>query len=347
MPAIEATPQASANADTLVPTYVGREVCKECHQSNYELHQHHGHKSTFALAADPEIAELFRGKTYDAGQPYGTYHYDVDGEGLYVTIPDKFGDRRFRLDYALGSTKGAITLLSLIPGQDGQTIAIEHRASWFKALNDLAPTPQEDPGTPRIPGEFFGLMHEGIVMRKCVYCHTTQGEIENQTVNGLVANVNCEKCHGPASEHVRLAKQMDNPPKFSVGKEDWDVESEIQLCGDCHRLPATISTKKIREYPDELVRFQPVGILRSECYLQSGGQLTCSTCHNPHQSVHEVSKQEHEQNCIACHQQSESDHVACPVSPKSGCIECHMPALELPGLHVGFHDHWIRVHDEQ
>ncbi|OYP37961.1 hypothetical protein CGZ80_03820 [Rhodopirellula sp. MGV] len=329
------------------PTFVGRDICKECHQTNYDLHAHHGHKSTFYLADDPKIAELFDGKTYDAGEPYGTYHYHTDEDGLYVTLPERFGDRPFRLDYALGSPEGAITLLSLIPDQQGNTIAIEHRASWFNATQKLGPTPQEAPGPMPVQAEAFGLKHQGNVMRKCVYCHTTAGEIENQTVVGLVANVNCEKCHGPASEHVRLARQMENPPKYSVGKADWDVESEIQLCGDCHRLPMTISRSELREYPDELVRFQPVGILRSRCYLESERQLGCSTCHNPHESVETVPMERHVKKCVSCHLESESDHVACPVSPKTGCIECHMPAKQLPGIHLDFHDHWIRVHEPQ
>lgn len=329
------------------PTYVGRDACRECHPTNYQLHARHGHHSTFSLANDPAIAELFDGQTYDAGEPYGTYHYHRDESGLYVTIPKKFGDRPFRLDYALGSPKGAVTLISLIPDTKGGTIAIEHRASWFKATGALGPTPQEDPGSPRIPAEFFGLKHEGIVMEKCVYCHTTQGTIEDQSITNLVGNVNCEKCHGPASEHVRQARLSPNPPKFSVGKSDWDVEAEIQLCGDCHRLPLTISRKKLRDYPDELVRFQPVGLLRSACYLKSDGDFTCSTCHNPHESFKDVSKTQYEATCIECHQESESDHVACPVSPQTDCIRCHMPEKELPGLHIGFHDHWIRVRDDQ
>lgn len=341
---LQATPVKLPAAE---PTYVGREVCKECHAENHRLHGHHGHKSTFALTSDPEIVRMFDGRTYDAGEPYGTYTYHSDEQGLFARIPDKFGDQPFRLNYALGSTDGAVTLLSLMPDRKLGTVAIEHRASWFSDGDELRPTPQDDTGPPRTPAEMFGMRHEGKVMHKCVYCHTTRGEIVNQQIVDLVPNVNCEKCHGPASEHVRLARQMKVPPKFSVGRDDWDAESEIQLCGDCHRLPVTISRKKLRNYPDELTRFQPVGLLRSRCYVESDGALKCSTCHNPHESVEAVPKQQHVQNCIDCHLESSPEHVACPVSPKEGCIDCHMPAIELKGLSVKFHDHWIRVHDEE
>ncbi len=329
------------------PTYVGREVCRECHAENFRLHGNHGHKSTFTTTDDPEIIEMFAGKSYDAGEPYGTYTYHADEEGLFARIPEKFGDQPFRLNYALGSADGAVTLLSLMPDAELGTVAIEHRASWFSDTGELRPTPLENTGPPKTPADFFGLRHEGEVMHKCVYCHTTRGRIVDQKIVDLVPNVNCEKCHGPASEHVRQARAMRVPPKFSVGRDDWDTESEIQLCGDCHRLPVTVSRTKLREYPDELSRFQPVGLLRSKCFVESEGKLKCSTCHNPHETVTAVPKEKHLQNCIDCHLEDSPQHVACPVSPREGCIDCHMPAIELAGLSVSFHDHWIRVHQEE
>jgi hypothetical protein len=329
------------------PTLMGRDVCRECHAENYQLHGNHGHKSTFASTSDPEIIEMFVGKSYDAGQPYGTYTYHADEQGLFARIPEKFGDQPFRLNYALGSADGAVTLLSLMPSGQQGTVAIEHRASWFSGTGELGPTPLEESGSITTPGEFFGLKHEDEVMRKCVYCHTTRGRIVDQQIVDLVPNVNCEKCHGPASEHVRQARAMPVPPKFSVGRDDWDTESEMQLCGDCHRLPAAVSRTSLREYPREMVRFQPVGLLRSKCFVESEGKLKCTTCHNPHQTVKAVSNQQYLQNCVSCHLEDSQTHVACPISPKQGCIDCHMPAIEIPGLGVSFHDHWIRVRDEE
>ena len=144
------------------PTYVGRDVCRECHAENYRLHGHHGHKSTWASTRDPEIIKMFDGKTYDAGEPYGTYTYHTDQEGLFVRIPEKFGDKPFRLEYALGSPHGAVTLISLIPdGQQGTggrqgTVAIEHRASWFSSSGQLGPTPGQEAHVAETPAELFG-----------------------------------------------------------------------------------------------------------------------------------------------------------------------------------------------
>ncbi len=327
-------------------TLVGRQVCKECHAENFELHAAHGHASTLALVRDLDVSEKFAGKTFDAGEPYGSYSYHTDEQGrLFATLPHKFGDEPFPLQYALGSGHNGMTFLTLMPKEGGGTAGLEHRVSLF-GDGRLDISPGHEKKLPREGIEFFGNTILDAPLDKCVYCHTTSAKIINQEIVDLVANVNCEKCHGPGSEHVRLARASETPPPYSVGRDDWDTESEIQLCGDCHRLPKDISEKELREYPDLLARFQPIGLLRSKCYLESAGQLKCTTCHSPHQSVHLTSNAAQVQNCVNCHLQDSPAHVACPVSPAQGCIECHMPKLEqVNGL--TFHDHWIRVREDQ
>ena len=329
------------------PTLVGREVCGECHSENYHLHAASGHASTFASTRDSVIAqEKFVGKTFDAGQPYGTYTYQSDQRGLLALLPEKFGNDPFPLHYAIGSGHTAVTFLSLIPDEAEGTIGIEHRVSWFRPSQQINLTPGHDGKVPQFGAEFFGDPHRGKRLHGCVFCHTTRGRIVNQEVVDLIPNVNCEKCHGPGSEHVRQARLSKDPPAFSIGRDDWTTESELQLCGRCHRMPKDVTPKELRQYSKLLVRFQPIGLLRSECYLESEGQLKCTSCHNPHMTSKAKSKAAHVQNCIDCHLTDSAAHVACPVSPKEGCIECHMPAIDFD-YGVTFHDHWIRVRDDQ
>ena len=340
------------------PHLVGKKVCKECHADNFRMHSQHGHAHTFHVLNDsPEIVSKFAGKTFNGGEQFGTYHYQANAEttkktgtdnpiadaDLTATIPTVFGDNPFPLQYALGSGHNAYTLLTLITEENGETAALEHRASWYTGQDGLNITPGHSKSVPADGLELFGNISRGDDMNKCIDCHTTSAEIYDEQIHNLIPSVNCEKCHGPGSEHVRLARSQSEPPAYSVGKDDWDTESEIQLCGDCHRLPKNISEKELREYPDLLVRFQPVGFLRSRCYLESNSELRCTTCHGPHESLHEVSQETHIQNCLNCH--TTPEHTICPVSPKDDCIRCHMPAMEQEqGL--TFHDHWIRVRDQ-
>ncbi|OUW83776.1 MAG: hypothetical protein CBD74_05205 [Saprospirales bacterium TMED214] len=325
--------------------YVGREVCRECHVENYDLHRMHGHAHTFALASDEKVVSKFDGRVFDYGEPYGQYEYEQGEDGLSVRISGGSNDS-FPLQYALGSGDHAITLLSLAKDAEKGTVAYEHRGSWFSDRDRLGRTPGQPLKLPESEWQRFGMKHVDNVMQKCIYCHTTTGTVVDQTIVDLKANVNCEKCHGPGEEHVRQARAMKEPPPFSVGSSKWDSESEIQLCGDCHRLPEAITLKELREYPDKLARFQPVGLLRSQCFIESEGALRCTTCHNPHQTISDMSETEHIANCIECHQPEESAHVSCPVSTTEGCIQCHMPKYDFESLGTGFHDHWIRVHPE-
>ncbi|MGB7328654.1 MAG: multiheme c-type cytochrome [Rubripirellula sp.] len=282
---------------------------------------------------------------FDGGEGYGTYEYEADDQGqLFVRLRSRFGDEPFPLQYVLGSGQHALTMLTLAPGVDGQTEGIEHRVSCYPGSR-IGLTPGHSKMQPEQALEFFGDASRGEPLERCVYCHTTTSKIEKEQVTQLVASVNCEKCHGPGSEHVRQARNSRKPPPFSVGHPNWDAESEIQLCGDCHRMPRGMTDKELREYSDILTRFQPIGMLRSLCYLESDRQLRCTSCHNPHATIGQSSEADHVRNCVRCHQEGHDEHVVCPESPRTGCIECHMPAVELDqGLQ--FHDHWIRVRDD-
>ncbi|TWU05711.1 multiheme c-type cytochrome [Stieleria varia] len=324
------------------PTFVGRDTCRECHAENHALHSKHGHASTFQRAETSDLVSLFAGKSFDSGESHGTYQYDSGSkQRLFATLKSQFGDSPFPLQYVLGSGQNAQTILTLAPGENGRTEGIEHRVSRYPG-DRLGLTPGHSQMLPRSPLEYFGYSVHGEPLERCVYCHTTSAKIVGESIVDLVPNVNCEKCHGPGSEHIRLARSNTKPPAYSVGKDEWDAEAELQLCGDCHRLPRSLSEKELREYPDLLTRFQPVGMLRSRCYLESDLQLRCTTCHNPHRTIAEMPAESHIQNCLKCHQPESTTHASCPVESESGCIECHMPAIELDGGII-FHDHWIRV----
>ncbi len=337
------SPPSSVNR---APEYVGKEACRQCHAENYELHANSGHASTFAVSSDSELTEKFDGKTLDVGAPYGAFRYSRNSGGLVARRLNDDEAESFQLQYLLGSGRNAITPLTLVRDEDGSTAGVEHRVSWFGSHQGFGLTPGHAEKLPTMDVEFFGDLVRGKSLQECVRCHTTSGTIEGDRVVDLVANVNCERCHGPGSEHVRQARLSDTPPPYSVGHGSWDLESELQLCGSCHRLPRHISPRELRDYTPEMLRFQPVGMLRSECYLESQDSFMCSTCHNPHADSKSKSKDAYIQDCRKCHSNESEAHVTCPVSTTEGCIECHMPPVTFEQGMV-FHDHWIRVRDDQ
>jgi hypothetical protein len=95
------------------------------------------------------------------------------------------------------------------------------------------------------------------------------------------------------------------------------------------------------EYP-VLVRFQPVGLMQSACYLKSQGALSCSTCHDPHART-STDTPAYEAVCLSCHRGPSK--TPCKVSPTAGCVGCHMPRRDASrGMMMT--DHWIRSRPE-
>ena len=108
----------------------------------------------------------------------------------------------------------------------------------------------------------------------------------------------------------------------------------------------------------------------SRCYTESGGAMSCLTCHDPHRDS-DRSPAFYEKRCLACHSSEKSGQLAnadytgihplkqgesdvagkprraasiCKVNPAKDCLGCHMPKVRQPTLHTYLTDHYIRVH---
>jgi len=269
-----------------------------------------------------------------------TIEYDRDETGLLARIPSQLPDREFPLQYALGSGLHAVTFLTVIPDQFGEPVGVEHRVSIF-GDGTLQRTPGAASLSPAQEVEFLGKLILGDKLESCIGCHTTTSRWEGATVVDLRPNVQCERCHGPGSAHIAAvdAGVEDMGLRFVPGRTT--ALAEIRMCGECHRLPETLSDSELDRTSKKLPRYQPVGLLQSPCYLESDGALRCSTCHDPHEPSAARSTAEYEAICASCHQDHAVAH--CSVSAEN-CVSCHMPPVEVhPG--IAFHDHWIRVRD--
>lgn len=181
------------------PHLVGKEVCQECHQENFQLHSAHGHAHTFHVLDDsPDIIAKFAAKSFHAGEEFGTYEYQAEFgtidapeklKKLKATLPAVFGDEPFPLQYALGSGHNAYTLLTLITEENGNTAALEHRTSWYAAQGGLNITPGHTNKHPANGLELFGSISRDEVMEKCIDCHTTSAEIVGEEIKNLIPSV--------------------------------------------------------------------------------------------------------------------------------------------------------------
>src|SRR5207249_8666777 len=95
-----------------------------------------------------------------------------------------------------------------------------------------------------------------------------------------IMGVGCESCHGPSSAHIAAArtrgvKNLRMEKLSSIGGKKMN-----ELCGRCHR-----SVEDVLKMPADQrnsQRFFTYGLAMSKCFLKSEDRLTCSTCHDPH-----------------------------------------------------------------
>jgi hypothetical protein len=167
--------------------------------------------------------------------------------------------------------------------------------------------------------------------------------------NSLLAGIGCQRCHGPAAEHVNFHEQNPNikTASFIVSNKTLNRQQQLDQCAVCHSgndkrklqsrfmfrprdmlanyfLPAVVA--------DSTNHFDVHGnqfnlLKQSKCFLQSNS-MTCSTCHNPHGNA-TLPVAVYSQKCMGCHTEAAGNF--CTVTPSAGvalkdnCIDCHMP----------------------
>ncbi|HSN88413.1 MAG TPA: tetratricopeptide repeat protein, partial [Thermoanaerobaculia bacterium] len=87
------------------------------------------------------------------------------------------------------------------------------------------------------------------------------------------------------------------------------------------------------------INHHPYRLRQSRCSTESGGALSCLTCHDPHRKVPEPERAAHYRAaCLTCHAQ-DGAHTA----EASDCASCHMPKRRTQDVvHGVMTDHLIR-----
>lgn len=335
-PAATSPPPAVTVIKPLAPL-AGAASCTECHADIAKQHAASGHSRTFSPTTGAACVRQLCGGKFAGDSRYGGYSYHCDERGL-VAVSEHLQDRELRLEFAVGSGDRAATFLTLTTMPDGELAGLEHRATWIASRHALQVTPGQRSETPHTNIEFFGRIFNAARTTECIGCHTTSFSLAGDRVVDLTSGVQCEECHGPARSHVEAMRRADGEGA-SPELTPQSSFAEIAMCGRCHRMPEDIAPERLQKYPRALQRFQPVGLLRSRCYLESEGRLRCTTCHDPHAPASARTADQYESDCRACHT-APTGHE-CSAGQSSQCIVCHLQRSELiPGIF--YHDHWIQ-----
>jgi len=330
-----------------IANYMGEAACRECHPGESALYSRSGHARTLVRAERSPAVSWLDGRTLNDPEEAGvawSYHLR-DGK---LAVDRASGDRieTLILDFALGSGKHGVTFVAVEP--DGHSVfdpaGIEHRMSYFAAGRRLDITPGQEKAM-KPPGGHetvpFGSRHTPLVLRQCFSCHSTLTSTfarDRLEITTLIPNVSCERCHGPAREHVAAARRGEPELKMRMGHERALSSVEVGVCGECHRLPRSVPSSSVVADNLAIVRFQGVGLSMSPCYAGGSGELRCTSCHDPHDRVSR-DQAAYDSVCLTCHGRG-SVHQRCPTSATDKCISCHMPKLEVPPV-GDFTNHWI------
>jgi hypothetical protein len=203
----------------------------------------------------------------------------------------------------------------------------------------------------------------------CYGCHVSQGAHgfdEKGEIRSSWAEpgINCETCHGPAAEHVRVfeAAGREAPEDTRlISTRGFDAEQMNSLCAPCHakQRPLTGGFRPGDRFFDhfelaalEDLDFYADGRDRGENYTYTAwrqnpcaqrGGLDCMHCHTSSGRDKFPGARANEA-CLPCHQERVENvtaHTRHGVeSGGSRCVACHMPRTEF-GRMVR-HDHSMR-----
>ena len=196
------------------------------------------------------------------------------------------------------------------------------------ARQELLLSPGHSPEKPTSYQTAIGRVLSPEFERKCLMCHGAPG-----AGDGGEGGVRCEHCHGPGGAHVKAAAAaaIVNPALL-------DNAAQIERCAQCHADGRDLADPMPE---DLLIANQANALVQSECYIQSGKALSCSTCHSPHDDARPGDGR-YVRACLTCHGESAREHAAiCPVNAVDDCVRCHMPAQAKDSFRMV--DHWIRV----
>ena len=317
---------------------VGASRCAGCHPAIYKAQQGSLHARTFRRGAGLDGLALPGAPVADPALT-GVQHAITRADGA-VRFESRQEEERRRaiVEFAFGSGHHGITLVGTDEDGRARELRLSHYADG--PVWDLTAGQLGMPG--RGEGPLGRFLAEGDV-HGCLACHTTDPRQARAGIGPVAADrgIGCERCHGPGEAHIAaVAAKLPDPaiarPRLASAAE------VVALCAGCHSTPGrTVSPS------DPLaVRFPGTGLTWSRCYAESGGGLSCVTCHDPHHDA-ETRPAFYEAKCLSCHAPAKTPAppkgAACPVNPARDCLSCHMPKVKTPMPHSLFTDHHIRV----
>jgi hypothetical protein len=326
----------------LFSQFAGSAACASCHRV---ISTAHGKTAHYLTSRRSDTNNILGSKE----PPTNTFYYNPD---VYLAV-EKTRDRTYQVEYVHGTEQYRAPMdITVGSGKRGETFLywyhnklLQLPLTYFTELHQWTNS----------PGFSNRVIFRRPATSRCLECHSTYFQVtsaagvepEDFSQANIIYGVDCEKCHGPAAQHV--AYHQKNPTEktahFIVDPRNFSRTQSLDLCRLCHggRLAKTKPSfsfqagEKLADFfsidttaknaADLDVHGNQYGKLASsKCFRMS--QMTCLSCHSPHQN--ETGQKElFSQRCMTCHNEQHKnfckakDRVGATI--KTNCIDCHMP----------------------
>ena len=319
--------------------FTGSESCRECHENFYQLWS----PSYHGQAMMPVNAEFIQKHQLPNSGPVDVEGHDftIEFQDSVAVMLERDGDKvveSYKLLWAMGGHNVYCFLTPFEKGklQNAPLAYDANRKEWFNYPNagirhfmDGSP---DDEALPWKDAMF--AFNTG-----CYSCHisqlSTNFDLKTETyhTSWREAGINCETCHGPSGDHVKLFQSLKegDPVPEDIGlivTSTFTKQQNNDACAPCHAKmsPITPSYMPGDKYFDnynittlEDRDFYPDGRSLGENYTMTDWMLNkCG--------------QESEMHCVTCHTSSGRDRNA--DNPNKGCASCHSDKTNNPVAHT-------------
>lgn len=348
--------------------FLGSAACAGCHGDQHDAWLQTAHAQALTAAAGPDVEAVFlAGQSLDSGGL--TVSAVVDNDDLVIVLGDGLGGvQRWTVAGWIGRPAHAA-----VPWADDDGVAWALPLVWRGGDSSRTGHPDAQPGfvardTDRWLDDTGRLQRPPVAESaeaQCFGCHATGFVLDPQDDGGveMVATrgedrwqegaVACEACHGPGSEHRRLA--AEGGQQVIVNPGHLDQQRALDSCGACHGATEAHGRPFAGRgeggfEPGELLADHTV----SDAVRWPGGTaagphqqsdehgdaghgaagLDCNTCHAVHGATGSLRASATDNTlCLACHSDHDEDsgHLAhVRIDPEGlteggRCIGCHMP----------------------
>jgi len=321
--------------------FAGSQSCARCHKDIYDEHE----KSFHHLTTAPANGQTLKGD-FDSSNKF------IINDHLLIAA-EKKQDSFYQTAYSYGEPKLSRPFNMVVgSGKRGQTsiywfqnYLFQLPLTWFSETNEWTIS----------PGYSRKIDFNRSITARCLECHSTyfqettnkDSKADEFSRTTLILGVECEKCHGPAQDHIIF---HDKNPGDKTGHAIFNPakgtrQESLDLCRLCHGGALSKSKPSFSFQPgDKLFDFfqpdtaKPISqidvhgnqygmLAASKCFKNS--QMTCLSCHDGHKNESTQAAQFYVK-CETCH--NSTSHNDCKLAStvsqdvlKTNCINCHMP----------------------